>query len=100
MRLGDAYWLAWFLAGFGVPEAIGVATPWPTLTETWHRLNSLAPTWLTLAMHAALAAALVWLLAAHWITTRPGPVDDGVAIGAGALFGLLAALAKRRRGRA
>lgn len=97
------YWLGWFMIGFGVPEAWALVTGRATLTDTWVWVQQSSPTWLAVALSAALAAALAWLLSVHWILNawdRPGldPLEFGVIV-LGALVGTVGGLAARRRPR-
>lgn len=101
---GHAYWLIWFILGFGVPEALGILTRFPTLSETWWWLRDhVLPGWASLLLSAALGAAFLWLVSVHWIFSaldRPGfDRVERLVVAAGALLGLVGAVLARRRRR-
>lgn len=66
------YWLAWLILGFGVPEAVGLASGHPqwTLSDTVWQIFQVHPgdprPWHWRFAHFVLAAFMVWL-AGHFV---------------------------------
>lgn len=99
--VGYWYWAMWALA-FAVPEIVGLASGnrFPTLSNAWHHARDIWPTWASLGLSAATMALGLWLLTIHWAWSnldRRGAGDDVAIAGFGAVIGVFAWYANRRK---
>ena len=101
-RASHVYWVLWFLLGFGIPETLGlIHGEFQTLSATWRWLRDSLPAGPSLVLSALMGAALLWLLAVHWIFSaidKPG-LDpyELMSILVGSLLGMAGAVLARKK---